>query len=256
MYAGRIIMSSIEFLPYPCFVVDQHLYIMERSQSSGFTFGPAMNFLELVDSESRKKAERLLKNGFKSAEGELKMATKDSPFSLFTVRINWHKEWGYIICTEKVQSLNDLIETVEKQRLRLSETNFELFEKKEALEESLRNIRELSGPFIKLSKQTALVPLFGTLDHLLIVQNEFRFTHEAAKGDYEQVIFDFHGVGDITEEGMGAFGQLISQLKLMGARSIVTGVKPQHAFVVNNAGVDIDASFIKSLRDAIKETIQ
>ncbi|SEN06476.1 rsbT co-antagonist protein RsbR [Mesobacillus persicus] len=248
-------MSNIQYLPYPCFVVDEELSILEYSNEALSLFRPVPAFLDLVDSESEDKARKLLSGRNSSPEGEIIMCSINSPQALFTVRINWKDGKGYIICIEKDESLNSLIKMVEIQRQRLADTDFELFEKKEQLQESLKSIRDLSGPFIKLSKKAALIPLFGDLDEQLIQQNAEKFTREASEGDYDFIIFDFNGIGKVEKAGIDEFNRLIGQLKLIGAQSIITGVHPQHATTIHHATNGIQATFINRLINAIKKNV-
>lgn len=55
-----IIEKSYQTLPFPFFVVDQDFTIRGVSEETQLQFPNAMNFLELVDLGSRKKAKRFL----------------------------------------------------------------------------------------------------------------------------------------------------------------------------------------------------
>lgn len=60
--------------------------------------------------------------------------------------------------------------------------------KKELIEKTLFEIKNLSCPFIKLTKSAALVPLFGKLDDELIRQNEKRVLDKSQQGGFQEVL--------------------------------------------------------------------
>lgn len=245
-------MSAIKFLPQPYFLIDRDFNILGFSNRSTEVFEFNSSFLELVDWESRKKAENLIGNASERADGELIMKTRYSPYALIDVSIHWDKNEGHIICIEKDHRLTELESLVEKHRLRLAETNLELLEKKEQVEKTLYELKNLSCPFIKLTKKAALVPLFGNLDNELIRQNEKRVLVKAQDGAYEEVLFDFNGVGELTNEGVEAFISLVRELQVMGLLPSIIGIKPNHAFYLNRTTSKLDVPFLNSLSKAFK----
>ncbi|WP_053362941.1 STAS domain-containing protein [Bacillus sp. FJAT-27251] len=245
-------MCPTKFLPQPYFRISTDFAILTVSDRSLEIYEPSGNFLDLVDWESKNKAAQLLAKKDERAEGELIMKTKDSPYALVDVSVVWDKSEGHIICLQKDHRLAELESIVEKHRLRLAETNLELLEKKEQVEKSLNEIKSLSCPFIKLTKGTALVPLFGNLDQKLIQQNEERIMHKAHDGDYEDILFDFNGVGTLTDEGVDAFIMLIKELQIMGISPSIIGIKPNHAFYLNRSPAKLDVPFLNSLSKAFK----
>ncbi|WP_026560372.1 hypothetical protein [Bacillus sp. J37] len=71
---------------------------------------------------------------------ELVMNTKNSPYGLYQIQINWQNKFGHIVCIEQDERIQELIDAVEQHRKRLSDTNFELLQKKEQLEQSIERI--------------------------------------------------------------------------------------------------------------------
>lgn len=248
-------MSATKFLPQPYFLINQHFDILAASDRSYYIFNAAPNFLDLVDWESRNKATHFLTRKAGMEESELIMKTKESPYALFDVSINWNGEEGHIICIEKDHRLAELESIVEKHRLRLAETNLELLEKKEQVEQNLYEIKSLSCPFIKLTKTTSLVPLFGDLDEDMILQNEERILHKTEDGKYDYILFDFNGVRELTGNGVAAFISVIKELQVMGISPSIIGIKPNHAFYLNSHPSKLNVPFLNSLSSAIKKTI-
>jgi rsbT co-antagonist protein RsbR len=246
-------MSDLKYLPQPYFLIDREYNIHDFSQVSSEIFYISKSFLDLVDLESHVKTKNLLGNKASRAEGELTMKTKESPYALFDISINWSGDWGHIICIEKDHRLMELESIVDKHRKRLADTNLELLEKKELVEKTLFEIKSLSCPFIKLTKSTALVPLFGNLDVELIGQNEKRVLEKSQEGDYQEVLFDFNGVGTLTLDGVEAFVSLVNELQLMGLQPCIIGIKPNHAFYLNNSKTVPDVPFLNTLSKAFKK---
>lgn len=248
-------MSVLKYLPHPYFLLDREFNILEFSQIGSEIFLIGDKFPDLVDWESQGKMKTILGKKESRAEGELILKTKESPYALFDISVNWNEDKGHVICIEKDHRLAELESIVEKHRKRLAETNIELLEKKELVEKTLFEIKSLSCPFIKLTKSSALVPLFGNLDEELISQNEKRVLEKSQQGDYLDVLFDFNGVGDLTNEGVEAFVALVKELQLMGLQPSVIGIKPNHAFYLNNSKTVPDVPFLNSLSKAFNKSI-
>jgi rsbT co-antagonist protein RsbR len=247
--------SAIKFLPQPYFLIDRDFQILGFSDKSTEIFLIGNSFLQLIDWESRSKAERLLGDTSQRAEGELIMKTKESPYAIVDISINWEGNKGHVICIEKDNRLAELESIVEKHRLRLAETDLELLEKKEQVEKTLFEIKNLSCPFIKLTKNAALVPLFGNLDAELISQNEGRVLQKALDGGYDEILFDYNGVGEITNDGVESFISLIKELQIMGLHPSIIGIKPNHALYLNRTNSKLDVPFLNSLSKAFKKSL-
>jgi rsbT co-antagonist protein RsbR len=245
-------MSDLKHLPLPYFLIDIEYNILAYSAASEDVFSVGKKFLELVDWESHKKIKTLFEHKDSKAEGELIMKTKFSPYALFDISVNWHEDRGHVICIEKDHRLSELENIVQKHRVRLAETDLELLEKKEQVEKSLLEIKSLSCPFIKLTKTSALVPLFGNLDEKLIGQNEDRVLNQSQEGGYQEILFDLNGVGELTIEGVEAFISLVKELQVMGLQPSIIGVKPHHAFFLNHSTAVPDVPYLNSLSKAFK----
>ncbi|MFT9596953.1 STAS domain-containing protein [Mesobacillus sp.] len=100
-----------------------------------------------------------------------------------------------------------------------------------------------------------MVPLFGSLDDELINQNEKRVLDKSQQGGYLEILFDFNGVGDLTNEGVEAFVSLVKELQLMGLQPCIIGIKPNHAFYLNNSKTIPDVPFLNSLSKAFNKAI-
>lgn len=254
MKRERSRLSNTRHLPFPYFRVNRFLEILEISDCTRDIFMTTPNFLNLVDRESKKKAQdKLFSND--RVETELVMKTHRSPFALFKVAIKWVDNEGYITCIEQDEHIKLLTEQVQQHRKRLAETDLELFLKKEEVENSLKKIVQLSGPIINLSKEVALIPLFGTLNEELISYNRSRLVNSLYNSSIEKIIIDFQAIGKVEAEGISHLSRLIGDFKLMGTDCYLTGVNPVHAVALHkyNAGIEIPADYISNLKEAIEK---
>ncbi|MFY0533608.1 AAA family ATPase [Nannocystis pusilla] len=113
-------------------------------------------------------------------------------------------------------------------------------------------LAELSTPMIPITDAIVVMPLIGTLDtarceHLL---------HTALQGTeagrMRVVIFDVTGMKGIDTGGAIALIQAASALRLLGARTVLTGVNPATASLLVDLGIDLrDIATHGTLQDGI-----
>jgi rsbT co-antagonist protein RsbR len=246
--------SVSQYLPHPYFHVKHDFTILSQSAQSNDVFPHADNFLELVDSGSESKALSILSEFNRMAACELTMRTLYSPYALMDVSIHWHGGEGHVLCIEKDTHLTELENLVSQHRARLAETNMELLDKKEALEQALIEVKKLSSPLIEITKKEALVPLFGDLDSALIEHNETPLLAKIFEEEYDVIHFDFSGVGEISEEGVSKFINLLQKLDLMGVVPSVVAIKPNHAIYLNKSSIKMKIEFQNSLSKVLKKS--
>ncbi|SHR61343.1 cyclic nucleotide-binding protein [Mycobacteroides abscessus subsp. abscessus] len=139
-----IIEKSYQTFPFPFFVVDQDFTIIGVSEETQLQFPNAMNFLELVDLGSRKKAERFLKPVFAKTKVELNLVRKDFTLTLFDVYTQWEDENRlYVFCIEKQESIQQIQTIIRKLETQLESENLTLLEKQEQLEATLRRMEQV-----------------------------------------------------------------------------------------------------------------
>lgn len=247
-------MSVSQYLPHPYFHVKHDFTILSQSAQSNDVFPRADNFLELVDSGSKSKALSILSEFNRMAACELTMRTLYSPYALMDVSIHWHAGEGHLLCIEKDTRLTELESLVSQHRARLAETNMELLDKKEALEQALTKVKKLSSPLIEITKKEALVPLFGDLDSELIEHNETLLLTKIFEKEYDVIHFDFSGVGGITDDGVSKFVELLHKLDLMGVVPSVVAIKPKHAMYLNKTSIKMNIEFQNSLSKVLKRS--
>lgn len=242
-------------IPIPYFQINREYEILNRSKLAQEQFPNVEGFLELVDGDSLEKAERTLQTYSRETKFELVMKTFHSPFTLFEVRLSWDMDdTCEIICIEKSSENEKLSLQIDRLRARLQNTDFELLDKKNELEAALHQINELSGPFISLTNDTALIPLFGDLTEDKMTLISKKILDNAHNKDQERLYFDFTGVAEITKEGFKELQQVFKTLWYMGQiEAIIIGITPQQAVMLNNLDAEYHLKFVSTLKDAIKE---
>ncbi|MCA0173762.1 STAS domain-containing protein [Bacillus sp. RAR_GA_16] len=223
-------MFDINDHPLPAFMVDEDLNILSQSKLATEAFSARSSFLELVDQDSRKKASKILNPLLKEAEVELVMGTAQSPYTLFQVYAKWSSNGsGQLICVRQDERLEKLSEALQKQQERLADTNFDLLDKKEELEAALVKVKKLSSPFLPISSSLGIIPLFGELDENLFHVNAHHLLQTLQDGNYDRVILDFSGVGEVQPSGVVGLLSFCSMLDVVGVSPVLCGIKPIHA---------------------------
>ena len=241
--------------PLPAFIIDEKFMILSQSKLAKEVFSPKSSFLDIVDLDSRMKASKMLTPLKKEAEVELVMSTIQSPYSLFNVFAKWtNNGQGQLVCVRQDDRIEKLSNSLQKQRERLAETNFDLLDKKEELEMALTKVKKLSSPFLPITNTIGIIPLFGTLDEQLFRVNENNLLHTLQNGDYERVILDFSGIGEVEAIGVIAMYSFCSMMKVVGVSPVLCGLTPKHALSLMEHDFEMNQKFniTGSLKDAIR----
>ena len=100
-------------------------------------------------------------------------------------------------------------------------------------------IRELSTPVIPLGDGVLVAPIVGRLERTRAAALLERVLGEVAARRARAVILDVTGVADIDAEAAHGLLQVARAVRLLGAAAIVTGVRPEVAGGLVDAGVDL-----------------
>ena len=123
----------------------------------------------------------------------------------------------------------------------------------EALKRHQAAIRELSTPVIRVHDRILLLPLVGTVDsmraHQIMETVLMKVTEEQAK----VLILDIAGVPVVDTKVADHLLKTTAAVRLVGAKSIITGISAQVARTIIQLGVDISAMDTQSrLSDGIE----
>ncbi len=109
----------------------------------------------------------------------------------------------------------------------------------EIIQSQQETLRELSTPLLDIGRSTMLMPLIGALDS----QRSQHMMTMLLKGVEEQgarlVILDITGVPVVDTQVANTFIQTATAIRLLGARVIITGVRPEVAQTLVGLGVDL-----------------
>lgn len=102
-------------------------------------------------------------------------------------------------------------------------------------------IRELSTPVIRVHDQVLLLPLIGTIDSQRAEQVMEAVLTRITEEKAEVIIIDIAGVPVVDTEVADHLLKTTAAVRLLGARTILTGITAQVARTIIQLGVDISA---------------
>ncbi|MQR93847.1 STAS domain-containing protein [Fictibacillus phosphorivorans] len=249
-------MSSV--LPVPYVKIDKDGMILNRSLKAIDLLGmQAETIRDCFDEESRNKLMKFMMpfEGEKTFEANIK--ARNQPFLLCDISICWEGDIAHIVFIPIGKHVQGLEDKLLQLRLRLSSTDFELFEKKEALEDAMKRLDELSGPFIPISEKMAFVPLFGDVNESKMITVTGNALKAAYEGQFEEIFFDLSATGEIDEGGVQKLSELFRMLQYMNGKPVkIIGVKPKHARQLTALDVDWPVYFETSLKDVLIDHLQ
>jgi PAS domain S-box-containing protein len=137
-----------------------------------------------------------------------------------------------------VKVTRDLTERVERERL---------------LQRQRDDILELSTPVIQVWERVLALPIIGTLDSGRAARLTESLLERIATDEAAVVILDISGVPTIDTAVAQHLFKTIQGARLMGAESIISGVRPETAQAMVHLGIDIGGVRSRStLRDALQ----
>ncbi|WP_404458997.1 STAS domain-containing protein [Oceanobacillus kapialis] len=226
-------MELAKYLPLAFFKINPNFEIMETSDKTSQQFLYGDSLLSVLDEGSHRKVLAYIQPEIPETELEVVMRTKEDPMAVFMLYVKWEKDIGFILCQKKGEQVDKVATQLQQLRTRLAETDFALLENKEALEEAMEQVNLLSAPFIALTTQVALIPLFGKLDENKLAAMESSILHRLYDSDYQLLLFDFTSIGEIEKEGLQKIIQFLDMIRLLGQEIIICGLNPDHATAIH-----------------------
>ncbi|XXT25095.1 PAS domain-containing protein [Sorangium sp. So ce429] len=129
----------------------------------------------------------------------------------------------------------------------------DLAEKLAIIEQQRTAIQSMSTPIIRVWDEVLALPVVGNLDSARAQDMTQHLLDEVARSNATHVILDLTGVETVDEATADHLVRIVSAIRLLGAKTIVTGIRPQVAqlFVTLGAGL-AGTTTLSNLRDAIK----
>lgn len=102
-------------------------------------------------------------------------------------------------------------------------------------------IRELSTPVIRIYDRVLLLPLVGTIDSLRAQQVMESALMRIGEEQAKVLLLDIAGVAVVDTQVADYLLKTTAAVRLLGARTILTGISPQVARTIVELGVDLSA---------------
>jgi rsbT co-antagonist protein RsbR len=101
---------------------------------------------------------------------------------------------------------------------------------------------ELSAPIVPIKDGVAVLPLIGVLDEYRVTYILEKVVPRIADLRIRQLITDYSGILTIDEDIARSLYQIENILGLLGIQAIVTGLRPELAQTIVNAGINMSAT--------------
>jgi rsbT co-antagonist protein RsbR len=125
-------------------------------------------------------------------------------------------------------------------------------EQEEIIRHQQATLAELSTPLLSISESTVVMPLVGAVDSRRVHQMMDALLSGVAESRASIVILDITGVSVVDTQVANAFIRASMAVKLLGARVVLTGIRPEVAQTLVGLGVDLSTIITRStLRDGI-----
>lgn len=101
-------------------------------------------------------------------------------------------------------------------------------------------VEHLSVPIIPVSPSVAVLPLIGTFDPYRMYTIEEKVLMETANLKIQTLIIDLSGITDMEEDIITHFQKVLIGITMMGAKSILTGLRPELVRKMVHSGINFD----------------
>ena len=100
-------------------------------------------------------------------------------------------------------------------------------------------VEHLSVPIIPVSQTVAVLPLIGTFDSYRMEIIEEKVLTDISKFRLLTLIIDLSGISDMDEVTIAHFQKVLIGITLMGAKSVITGLRPELVRKMVHLGIDL-----------------
>jgi len=150
--------------------------------------------------------------------------------------------------TEELRQANERLSSELRERASLQD---------ELLAAHQQRLRELSTPLMPISEKVIIMPLIGAMDVARAEQVMETALEGATQRNAEFVILDVTGLKGIDAGVADLLVRASQGLRLLGARVIITGVRPEVARALVELGVSLETIVTKAtLQDGVAHALQ
>lgn len=175
-------------------------------------------------------------------------------------RTLWYLLREYSLSNTNSNSLDDFFELEKKINDGIDEflNNFFISYSKykdELLLNQRKLVEHLTVPIIPVGSKIAVLPLIDEFDSYRMEIIEEKVLNEIARQGIETLIIDLSGIPDIDEYIIHLFQTVLHGIRLMGSKSVLTGLRPQLAKKMATLGVGniLQAEVKGTLQQALQE---
>ncbi|MDI3290154.1 STAS domain-containing protein [Polyangium sp. 15x6] len=144
------------------------------------------------------------------------------------------------------------LERVRKEVEERAETEKELRDKLDLIARQEEAIRALSTPIIEVWDGVITLPLMGVVDSQRAAETMERLLEAIVRKNARNAIIDLTGVDVIDTSTADHILRLVRAAELLGARCVITGIRPAVAQTMVSIGIDLSKLVtLASLRDGL-----
>lgn len=118
----------------------------------------------------------------------------------------------------------------------------DITKRKEAEKHHKREINEVSAPIVPVFDGISVLPLVGSIDSDRAKQLLDNIPSEIQKQNVQVIIIDFSGIYNFDEVVTEYLLKINTVMKLLGVRSIMTGIRPEFAQIAIELGVNLSCT--------------
>jgi rsbT co-antagonist protein RsbR len=128
----------------------------------------------------------------------------------------------------------------------------------ELVEAQQQTIKELSTPVIPVWSRVIMAPLLGSFDSVRMHDLSERLLEEVAYKKPRAVLLDLSGLAFVDTQVVSEILRLVTSVRLLGARTILSGIGPTVAQSLVRLGANLDgiatyATLEQALRNVVGE---
>jgi rsbT co-antagonist protein RsbR len=134
----------------------------------------------------------------------------------------------------------------------LAATKRELEQKLATIERQEAAIRELSAPILEVWEGVLSIPVIGSLSPSRALDMSERLLRSVVRSRARWVLVDLTGVAEVDEATADHLLRLVSAVRLLGCRCVLTGIQPHVATSMTSTRAELGAlRAARSLREGL-----
>ncbi|UQA61881.1 STAS domain-containing protein [Polyangium aurulentum] len=187
-------------------------------------------------------------------------ATRGEPYDVelqlitYKKRRIWVRAAGHAVWEDgKVVRLYGAFQDIDDVKRRA----LDLEEKLLIIEQQRTDMHSMSVPIIQVWDGVLALPVVGKLDQMRAADMTERVLDAVVTMSAHEVILDLTGVDSVDEATADHLVRIMRATRLLGAQSVVTGIRPAVAQTLVELGADMSGTVTRSnLREAIKAAMR